>query len=149
MTSRGDRTVDRLSRRLHELSVAAAERGGLVAKLARPLEEDSLFLRKLKPSLIAKRSRGEVPTNEDPEASPAPSAPPEATRSPEQAAVMGAGRSPWALVGAAAASGIALAKLIDWRGHAHPRVPLVEVPALTESVMSGRRKLRFGLRRGQ
>jgi hypothetical protein len=30
-------------------------------------------------------------------------------------------RNPIALVGAAFGAGIALAKLIDWRGHAHPR----------------------------
>jgi hypothetical protein len=33
----------------------------------------------------------------------------------------GGGPSPFVVVGAALAGGIALAKLIDWRGHAHPR----------------------------
>lgn len=31
------------------------------------------------------------------------------------------GVSPLAVVGAALAGGIALAKWLDWRGHAHPR----------------------------
>lgn len=30
--------------------------------------------------------------------------------------------SPWLVVGAALATGYLLAKIVDWRGHAHPRV---------------------------
>ena len=33
----------------------------------------------------------------------------------------GAKRNPLPLAGAAFAAGVVLAKLIDWRGHAHPR----------------------------
>ena len=146
-TSRGDQAMEWASQRLHRMSQAAAERGGPIAKLARPLEEDSLFVRKLKPSLIAKRSRGEPPTNEEPESAPVPP-PAQVTRPPEPTTPSG-GPSPWRLVGAAAAAGIVLAKLIDWRGHAHPRVAWVEVSPVTESVEHTRKKLRFGLRRRQ
>jgi hypothetical protein len=31
------------------------------------------------------------------------------------------GRTPFVVIGAALAAGMALAKVIDWRGHAHPR----------------------------
>jgi hypothetical protein len=30
--------------------------------------------------------------------------------------------SPWLVVGAALAAGYVLAKIVDWRGHAHPRL---------------------------
>jgi hypothetical protein len=33
----------------------------------------------------------------------------------------GGGPNPWLVAGVALAAGIALAKLVDWRGHAHPR----------------------------
>jgi hypothetical protein len=32
------------------------------------------------------------------------------------------GLSPWVVIGAALAGGFVLAKVLDWRGHAHPRV---------------------------
>jgi hypothetical protein len=32
------------------------------------------------------------------------------------------GPNPWVVVGAALAWGYVLAKVLDWRGHAHPRV---------------------------
>jgi len=32
------------------------------------------------------------------------------------------GPSPWAVIGAALATGYVLAKVLDWRGHAHPRL---------------------------
>jgi hypothetical protein len=33
----------------------------------------------------------------------------------------GGGVSPWLVLGAAFAVGVVLAKVVDWRGHAHPR----------------------------
>jgi hypothetical protein len=33
----------------------------------------------------------------------------------------GGGPNPWLVIGAAFAAGILAAKVIDWRGHAHPR----------------------------
>jgi len=121
MTSGADLALERASRRLHKLAAAAAERGGLVAKLAQPLEDDSLFVRKLKPSLIAKRIRGELPTDEQPEPAPAAPLQPAAKPPSPPAKTRTEGPSPWALATGAATAGIILAKLIDWRGHAHPR----------------------------
>jgi hypothetical protein len=113
MTTGADRSVERGSERLHRLAQKAADRGGLAGKLAQPLEEDAQFLRKLKPSLIVERIRGEAPTGEEPMPVEAP-----APRRRHAGNV----RNPLALIGAAAAAGLTLAKLIDWRGHAHPRV---------------------------
>ena len=112
--TRGDAAVERAAGKLAEASRRAAGRGGLAAKLAGPLAEDSLFLRKLKPSLVKGRLRGGSPVTEPPAA---PSGPQLARRN----GASGAGPSPLVLVGAAFALGIALAKLIDWRSHAHPR----------------------------
>jgi hypothetical protein len=50
---------------------------------------ERVFLRKLEPSVIAKRATS-------------------------------GGSSPFLIVGAALVVGVALAKWIDWRGHAHP-----------------------------
>jgi hypothetical protein len=113
--TKSDALVERGTRRLHELSAAAAARGGMVGKLAQPLEEDAVFLRKLKPTLIKARIKGNAPTDERPQpvTAPAPARRPEAKKS--------GGGKPLAVIGGAAGAGLALAKLIDWRGHAHPR----------------------------
>src|SRR5437763_972497 len=60
---RGDALIDRSADRLRVLSESAARRGGVARKLARPLAEDAVFVRKLKPSLIKARARGAAPTN--------------------------------------------------------------------------------------
>jgi hypothetical protein len=67
-----DQTVERASRRLHHLAQKAADRGGLAAEVAAPLEDDAHFLRKLKPSLIAQRIRGRARTDENPRPDPSP-----------------------------------------------------------------------------
>jgi hypothetical protein len=82
-------------------------------RLERELAEDRLFLRKLKPSLVAARARGR---RSEPAAQSAPQL---AARAP--ASKTGGGPSPLLVIGAALAAGIALAKWVDWRGHAHPR----------------------------
>ena len=51
-------------------------------------------LRRLRPKLVAARRRGEQPKQ---------------------------GPNPWLVVGVAFAVGFAAAKVLDWRGHAHPR----------------------------
>jgi hypothetical protein len=88
----------------------------LKARLDEELAEDRAFLGKLKPRLIKARIRGELPTNEVPggerTARPGPQLPKRATRT---------GPNPWLVLGAAFAIGIGIAKVIDWRGHAHPR----------------------------
>jgi hypothetical protein len=114
--TRGDRAVEKGSAKLRELSRKAAARGGVAEKLAGPLAEDSVFLRKLKPSLIKARARGREAGNG---AVPAPTAPagPQISGGAKRS---GDGPNPLVIVGAAFAIGYVLAKVIDWRGHAHP-----------------------------
>jgi hypothetical protein len=110
--------VDSLADKAQEASDRLAGENGLKGKLADELADDAVFLRKLKPSLMKKRLRGEAPTNEQPGVPPrAPSGP----QLGERPKPKGGGPSPFLVVGVALACGIALAKLIDWRGHAHPR----------------------------
>jgi len=120
MATKVDHVVDRVADRLQELANRAAGEGGLAAKIAPELAEDAAFLRKLKPSLIAARAKGKAPTNQKPsEGTVAPSGP-QLGRRPKARGKKG-GPSPFLIVGVAFAAGIVLAKMIDWRGHAHPR----------------------------
>ena len=115
-----DQKVERAAKKLQQLANQLAGEGGLKAKLAQPLAEDADLIRKMKPSLIKARAKGEAPTNLRPgQGTVAPSSPQLGAR--PQAKKKGAGPSPWIVVGAALAAGIVLAKWIDWRGHAHPR----------------------------
>jgi hypothetical protein len=120
MTTKADHVVDRAADRLRELADRAAAEGGIAAKLAQPLAEDAAFLRKLKPSLIAARAKGEAPTDQ-PAGSGAPAAPTAPQLGKRQKPKKKGGPSPFLVVGAALITGIVLAKVIDWRGHAHPR----------------------------
>src|SRR5215210_7618322 len=61
--SKGDVIVERGATLLEELSRKVAADGGFAAKLAEPLADDADFLRKLKPSLVAARLRGEAPAD--------------------------------------------------------------------------------------
>jgi sarcosine oxidase gamma subunit len=115
-----DHTIDRAADKLQELADKAAGQNGLKGKLAEPLAEDAAFLRKLKPSLIAARARGEAPKNEKPAAGTVTPVAPPAEPKPKGKA-NGGGPNPWLVVAGALVAGIALAKWIDWRGHAHPR----------------------------
>ncbi|MBD0291110.1 MAG: hypothetical protein ICV74_07630 [Thermoleophilia bacterium] len=117
--NRGDELVERGAERLQELAREMAARGGVSEKLAHELAEDAAFLRKLKPSLIAARARGEVPTDGEPgPAAPLAPAGPQHGKRPK---APGSGPNPFLVVGAALAIGFLLAKVIDWRGHAHPK----------------------------
>ena len=89
------------------------------AKLAAPLAEDAAFLRKLKPSLVAARARGDAPTDEKPGSGTVPPSEPKLDARPKPK--RHGGPNPWLVAAGALVAGIALAKLIDWRGHAHPR----------------------------
>ena len=131
-----DQTVERAANKLQQLANQLAGEGGLKSKLAQPLAEDADLIRKMKPSLIKARAKGEAakPPVRD-------SGPVEGVRgnrevpltrgttsrsSPQlgarpKARKKSGGPSPWVVVGAALAVGIVLAKWIDWRGHAHPR----------------------------
>ncbi len=116
--TKADRAIDRAAARLQEIADRAASEGGVAAKLAQPLADDAAFLRKLKPSLIVKRAKGEAPTNQKPaEGTVAPAGPQLGDRPKPRRA---GGPNPWVVVGAALVAGIVLAKVLDWRGHAHP-----------------------------
>jgi hypothetical protein len=109
--------LDTIADKARAASDRLAGSGGLKGKLAQELAEDAVFLRKLKPSLMAKRARGEAPTDGQPgEVRLAPSGPQLGSRSSPKGSP-----SPFLVVGVAFAAGIVLAKWIDWRGHAHPR----------------------------
>ena len=120
--TKADLLVERGATRLQQLARRAAQRGdGIGEWLAEELTEDAAFLRKLKPSLIAARARGERPAAQP--TPPAPSPPPQARpeKPKKEKKRKNSGPSPILIVGAAFATGILLAKLVDWRGHAHPR----------------------------
>ena len=118
---KADQLIDRAADRLREVADRAAAEGGVAAKLADPIAEDAAFLRKLKPSLMVARARGEAPMNE-PTGSGTPPAPsrPQLPKRPKPMNG-GNGPNPLLIVGVALVAGIAIAKFIDWRGHAHPR----------------------------
>ena len=116
--TKADVIVDRAADRLQGLANRAAAEGGLAAKLAPELADDAAFLRKLKPSLIQARIQGRAPTNQKPgQGTVSPSAA-QLSKCPKR---KGGGPSPFLVIGAALAAGIVLAKVIDWRSHAHPR----------------------------
>jgi hypothetical protein len=117
--NRGDELVEKGATRLQELAENMAAEGGVKAKLADELADDAAFLRRLKPSLIAARARGEAPTDQEPGTDViAPSQP---QLGPRPKPPGRGGPNPFVVIGAALALGILIAKVIDWRGHAHPR----------------------------
>jgi hypothetical protein len=117
-----DEKLDRAADRLEALAQRAAGEGGIKAKLAVPLAEDADFLRKLKPSLIRARARGDLATNGTPgSARPLAPAGPQLGARKRANGGGGGGPNPFVIVGVALFAGVALAKWIDWRGHAHPR----------------------------
>jgi hypothetical protein len=117
--TRADDTVDRAADRLQDAADKAGDQGGLRGKLAHELADDAAFLRKLKPSLIRARLRGDAPTNGPAgEGVVAPRGPQLGKRPRPPGA---GGPNPYVVVAVAFAAGIVLAKLIDWRSHAHPR----------------------------
>jgi hypothetical protein len=109
--TRGDALVEHGADRLEELSQSAATAGGIKGKLAPELHEDAAFLRKLKPGLMLKRARGDRPIEPSPVVPDRP-----------QRRTATKGPNPFLVAAAALAIGIVAAKLVDWRGHAHPRV---------------------------
>jgi len=114
-----DQKVEGAANKLQQLANDMAGEGGMKAKLAEPLAEDADFIRKLKPSLIKARAKGEAPTNQKPGKAPlSPTSPQLGKRKKPKKK---GGPNPFIIVGAALVAGVVLAKFIDWRGHAHPR----------------------------
>jgi hypothetical protein len=118
-----DQKVERAANKLQQLANQMAGEGGVKAKLAEPLAEDADFIRKLKPSLIKARAKGEAPTNQEPGKAPlSPTSPQLGRKRPKKKKKSGGGGpNPFLVIGVALVAGIALAKWVDWRGHAHPR----------------------------
>jgi hypothetical protein len=115
-----DQKIEDAADKLQGLANRMAGEPGLKSKLAEPLAEDADLIRKMKPSLIKARAKGEAPTNLKPgQGVVAPSSPQLGSR-PKPKPAEG-GLNPWLVVGVALVAGIVLAKWIDWRGHAHPR----------------------------
>ncbi|HVW89126.1 MAG TPA: hypothetical protein VHC01_06635 [Gaiellaceae bacterium] len=110
--TKGDRAVETAADRLDDFVREARAAGGVKAKVGEALAEDPAFLRKLKPSLSKARAKGETPPP------PAPAGPQIERPKPKR---KGGGPSPFLVLGAAFAVGYVLAKVVDWRGHAHPR----------------------------
>jgi len=116
---KGDEAVERGADKLETLADRAAAKGGVAGKLSDALADDASFLRKLKPSLMVARAKGEAPRNQEPGAKPR--APRRPQLGPRGAADQKTEPNPFAVAGAAFGVGTLLAKLIDWRSHAHPR----------------------------
>ena len=120
-----DQKVERAANKLQQLASQMAGEGGMKAKLAEPLAADADFIRKLKPSLIKARARGEAPTNQQPGQAPVtPTGPQLGQRKKPKKKKQGGGGggpTPFLIIGAALVAGIVLAKWVDWRGHGHPR----------------------------
>ena len=117
--ARADAKVDAAADKLQRIADDAAASGGVKSKLAKPLADDAAFLRKLKPSLIAKRAKGEAPTDLPPAQGMVAPSSPQLGKRPKPPA--GQGPNPYMVVGLALAVGVVLAKSLDWRSHAHPR----------------------------
>jgi hypothetical protein len=101
----GDALVDRGADSLEELSDKAEAAGGIKAKVVDELRDDSAFLRKLKPGLMLERLRGD--RGIDP--------------APGDRSKKGRGPNPFLIAAGAFAVGILTARIIQWRGDAHPR----------------------------
>ena len=115
--TKADLLVDKAAARIQEIANRAAAEGGFAAKLAQPLADDADFLRKLKPSLILARAKGEAPTNGKPtHGAVAPSGPQLGPRPKGKG-----GLNPFLVIGIALVAGIVLAKIVDWRGVGDPR----------------------------
>jgi hypothetical protein len=116
-----DQKVERAANKLQQLANQMAGEGGVKAKLAEPLAQDADFIRKLKPSLIKARAKGEVPINQQPGKTPLSPTSPQLGKRKKPKKNGGGGPNPFLVVGVALVAGVVLAKWIDWRGHAHPR----------------------------
>jgi hypothetical protein len=127
MTSTADRKLDEAADKFQAVVDDWQRAGGVKAKIADALADDPAFLRKLKPSLIAARARGEASTDQAPTAPAGPRHAPSGPQlerpprpQPKRKSPAG-GPNPFVVIAAALAIGVIAAKILDWRGHAHPR----------------------------
>lgn len=138
---KGDTLVERGAAALETWARDLAVDGGFRRQVAEELVEDAAFLRKLKPSLIAARARGETPHAEPPAWAQPPAGAPEHPSTEADTVIAyaegtaggapearpraqkgdGGGPNPFVVIAGAFVAGILLAKVVDWRGHAHPR----------------------------
>lgn len=124
MSTKADEMVERAASRLDELSQQASQSNGVKAKLADELADDADFLRKMKPSLVKERIKGNAPIEPAGGTAGAQVPRPEPKHTPKRTgkkAGSGGGPSPFLVIALAFAVGYAIAKAVDWRGHAHPR----------------------------
>ena len=120
--TKADQAVDSAADKLESLVRDAQESGGIKAKVGEKLADDPDFVRKLKPSLIAARAKGETsPEDATGTATQSPRTPARPALERSKGPKAGGAPSPWAVIGVAFAAGYVLAKSLDWRGHAHPR----------------------------
>jgi hypothetical protein len=115
--TKGDAVMERGASKLQRLANRTAAKGGPTAKLAEPLAQDAGLLRRMKPSLIVARIKGNAPTNLEPGQDVVAPTAPQLGKRPRTRG----GPNPFLVLGVAFALGIVAAKVIDWRGHAHPR----------------------------
>ena len=118
--TRGDQLIERAADRLAGYAREAARENGLKAKLAAPLSDDAALLRGMRPSRVAARLRGQPDdgaTRPSVVSEPLPASAPEPRRKKSHRG----GPPPIALAFGALALGILIAKVVDWRSHAHPR----------------------------
>ena len=117
-----DQKLDSAADKLEQRSEQWAAEGGVKAKAADELAEDADLLRKMKPSLIKARAKGDLPKGGEPgRARTAPAGAQLGKRPKPKRNGGGGGPNPWLVLGGALVAGIFLAKWLDWRGHAHPR----------------------------
>jgi hypothetical protein len=96
--------LDKGADRLMELSARAAEAGGPAARLAEPLAQDAVRLRRMSSNFATERLV-EVESAVESNGRPA----------------RRQGPSPFLFIGVAFVAGVVLAKVLDWRSHAEPR----------------------------
>jgi hypothetical protein len=121
--SAADQKFDQAADKVQEFANRMAGEEGPKSKLADPLAEDADLIRRMKPSMIKARMKGEAPTDQKPAetATIAPAAPRPAGPAATKQKGERKGPNPWMIVGVALAAGIVLARFIEWRGHGYPR----------------------------
>jgi len=115
--TKADQKVESAADRLERFVRQAQRSGGIKAKVGQAMADDPEFLRKLKPSLILARAKGEAPTNGKPTHGAVAPSGPQLGKRPKRTG----GPNPFLVVGIALVAGIVLAKVVDWRGVGDPR----------------------------